>query len=137
MVGFGNLKAWCQFLNEKTNACLFVCLFLCLFVLCACVCMLVLFFSWNLFYQVFFLVFGKTRMYWTILMKLENAGCCCCMWDLPVPNQHLTHPLHYLDKLHIFTFISVKMKQNKVYNSFHLCSAVSLPRDALYPFQTK
>lgn len=53
------------------------------------------------------------------------------------PNQHLIHPLPYLEKLHIFTFISVKMKQNKVDNSFHLCSAVSLPRDALYPFQTK
>lgn len=112
-------------------------LFVCFFVLCACVCMLVLSFSWNLFYQIFFLVFGKTRMYWTILMKLEKAGCCCCMWDLLVPQPTPHQPLPDLEKLHIFTFILVKIKQNKVDNSFHLCSAASLSRDALYPFQTK
>lgn len=53
------------------------------------------------------------------------------------PNQHPTHPHPYLGKLHVFTYILVKMKQNKVENSFHLCSTTSLSRDALYPFQIK
>lgn len=123
-------------MRRLTPVFLFVCSSVCLFCVHVCVCLFC--FSPGIYsIRYFFLYLEKTRMYWTILMKLENAGCCCCMWDLPVPNQHLTHPLHYLDKLHIFTFISVKMKQNKVDNSFHLCSAVSLPRDALYPFQTK